>query len=207
MEQRTPEWVRARTGKVTASRMSDLMAEARARGGESVSRRQYRWEKILERITGKPKESTYVSVAMQNGIDREGRAREEYAKEFLVDVSACGFVQHPTIEMAGASPDGLVLDEGVLEIKCPTEGTYGATLEAGKLEIPREYALQIQWQLACMPDRKWCDYVVYQEDAPLLVLRVPRDEQMIGILEDAVRKFLDEVEKGVQLVRRRAQRP
>ena len=204
MEQRTPEWFNARRCRVTASRIADVMAESRTRGGEAVTRRQYRWEKILEHFTGKCKENGYVNAAMQAGIEREGRAREEYAREFLVDVSACGFVQHPTIEMAGASPDGLVMDEGLVEIKCPTEGVYGATVEAGKLEVPREYRLQIQWQLACMPDRKWCDYVVYQEDAPLLRVRVHRDEQEIGMLEAEVRKFLAEVQKGVALLRERA---
>lgn len=189
MEQRSEEWFQARLGKVTASRVADVLAKIKS--GESASRRNYKIQLVSERLTGE-KQETYINQAMQDGIDREFYAREKYVQQHG-KVEEVGFIQHPTLE-AGASPDGLVGDDGLIEIKCPLGTTHTETLMTQ--EVPSKYMPQIQFQLL-VTGRKWCDFVsfnpMFPEHLQLFVRRVFADKEYQAELEVEVSKFLDEV--------------
>lgn len=189
MEQRSEEWFQARLGKVTASRVADVLAKIKS--GESASRRNYKIQLVSERLTGE-KQETYINQAMQDGIDREFYARERYVQQHG-EVEEVGFIQHPTLE-AGASPDGLVGDDGIIEIKCPLGTTHTETLMTQ--EVPNKYIPQIQFQLLCT-GRKWCDFVSYNpmfpEHLQLFVKRVESDPVYQKELEKEVEQFLGEV--------------
>jgi len=197
IEQGTPEWFAQRCGKATASRIADIIATTKT--GPSASRKNYLAQLVAERLTGTVAES-YSNAAMQWGTEKEPEARAAYA--FLhadgVDVLPAEFVTHPSIQMAGASPDGLVGTDGLVEIKCPNTATHIETLLGGKVDS--KYITQIQWQLACT-GRQWCDFVSYDPRMPehlaIWVKRVPRDDAMIEELESAVRVFLAEVASTV----------
>lgn len=194
--QQTPEWYAARLGKVTASSVHKVLA--RTKTGYGADRANYLTQLVLERVTG-TKADSYTNAAMQWGIDQEPFARAAYeaAKGLLVD--EVGFVQHPTIAMAGASPDGLVGDDGMVEIKCPDSKT---ALECWLSEDPVEskYFAQMQWQMRCA-DRAWCDYVVFDPRMPikaqLFIHRVNRNDTWIKVTEMEVEKFLGEVDSKV----------
>lgn len=195
MEQRSPEWFAARLGKVTASRVADVIAETRS--GPAAARANYMAELVAERLAGEAAER-FVNATMQWGTDKEPDARDAYSFRFNVDVDEVGLIDHPSISMTGASPDGLIGEEGMLEIKCPNTATHIATLRGGK--IKSEYMTQMQWQMACA-GRQWCDFVSYDPRLPeamrLHVRRVPRDDDMIADLEAKVSAFLDEVAETV----------
>ena len=193
MLQRTTEWLHARCGKVTASRIGDLMATIKS--GEAAGRSQYRAEKVLERESGIPQDGSYVNDAMQFGIDNESAARQAYEFARSVDVVEVGFVPHPKIDNAGASPDGLVGDDGLVEIKCPkARGMVDARL--GK-DPDLKYVLQCQFQMACT-GRKWVDLATYRPGCRLSVRRIERDNELIRKIETEVLKFLNEVEREYQ---------
>jgi putative phage-type endonuclease len=192
MEQRTEEWFAARCGKVTASRVADIIAKTKT--GYSTSRENYLAQLVCERMTKKPAES-YSNAAMQWGTDQEPFARAAYeaAKDVLVD--ELGFAVHPTIEGAGASPDGLVGLFGLVEIKCPNTATHIQTLLDGT--VPTKYIPQIQWQLSCT-QRQWCDYCSFDprmdEGLQLFIKRVEYDPIYVAQLEKEVINFLFDVE-------------
>jgi len=190
MEQRSEEWFQARLGKVTASRVADVLAKIKS--GESASRRNYKIQLVSERLTGERQE-TYINQAMQDGIDREVFARDRYVQQFG-EVEEIGFVKHPTLE-AGASPDGMVGEDGILEIKCPMGSTHTETLMTQ--DVPSRYIPQIQFQLLCT-SRKWCDFVSYNPMFPqhlqIFVKRVEADLVYQKELESEVKQFLSEVD-------------
>jgi putative phage-type endonuclease len=190
MEQRSEEWFQARLGKVTASRVSDVLSKIKS--GESASRRNYKIQLVSERLTGEKQES-YINQAMQDGIDREVFARDRYVQQFG-EVEEVGFVNHPTLQ-AGASPDGMVGDDGLLEIKCPMGTTHTETLMTQ--EVPSKYIPQIQFQLRCT-GRKWCDFVSYNpmfpEHLQVFVKRVEADEVYQAELDKEIELFLIEVQ-------------
>lgn len=196
MEQLSQEWFEARLGKVTASRVSDVLATRK--GQESAVRAKYKIQLATERMTNK-KTDTYMNQAMQDGVEREPMAREIYEKFKDVTVNEIGFVQHPAIEMAGASPDGLVGDEGIIEIKCPIETTHTTNLLEKKL--PAKYKPQVQFQLAST-GRKWCDFISYNPNfeprLQLMIVRVERDDEYIEMLEVKIKEFLGEVEDMIK---------
>lgn len=195
--QGSSDWFAARAGKATASRIADIMAKTKS--GPSASRKNYMAQLVCERLTGKVEE-TFTNAAMQWGTEKEPEARAAYA--FLhadgLEVTTAGFVDHPKIQMAGASPDGYVGDEGLLEIKCPNSASHIETL-LGK-SVPGKYLTQIMWQLACT-GRAWCDFVSYDPRMPdhlaLFVHRVHRDPKMIIEMETEVSAFLREVSAQV----------
>lgn len=191
MEQGTPEWFAARAGKVTASRIKDVMAKIKT--GEAATRRNYKAQLVAERLTGTA-EAGFTNGAMQWGTDNEPIARATYETVYNVMVDQVGFVDHQTISMAGASPDGLIDFDGLIEIKCPNTATHIDYLLSRT--IPSDYMLQIQWQLECT-GRKWCDFVSFDPRMPenlrLLVIRVERDEKQIKQIMDEVICFLTEV--------------
>ena len=195
IEQRSDAWFEARIGKVTASKVADVIAKTQS--GYAASRANYMAQLVCERLTGQ-REEFFISGAMQHGTDTEplGRAAYESLKDVLVD--EVGFVPHPTIEMAGASPDGLVGDDGLLEIKCPNTATHIDTLLTQT--VPSKYNTQMQFQMACT-GRLWCDFVSFDnrlpEELQLFVKRVPRDDVFIKQTEDAIVKFLAELDDKI----------
>ena len=200
IEQGTEAWHNDRLGKVTASNLHKVLC--RTKTGYGADRGHYMTQLVLERITGQRAES-YTNAAMQWGIDQEPFARAAYEAKTGVMVDEVGFVQHPTIEASGASPDGLVGDDGLVEIKCPESKTM---LEVWLANSPVEgkYFAQMQWQMACT-DRSWCDYVVYDPRMPakaqLFVTRVNRHDEFIANAETEVKKFLAEVDEKVSALR------
>jgi len=195
IEQGTPEWFAQRLGKVTASRVSDIIAKTKT--GVSSSRANYLAQLVAERLTGQAAD-TFKSGAMQHGTETEPQARMAYEAEKGLMVTEVAMIQHGTIEMAGASPDGLVGEDGLVEIKCPNTSTHIATLMADK--APSQYIPQMQWQMACT-GRAWCDFVSFDprmpEDMQLFIKRVPRDNALIAEYEAEVVKFLAEVQETV----------
>lgn len=200
-EQGSPEWLQERCGKVTASRIADLMAKTKS--GWSASRANYASQLICERLTGCVAPS-FTNAAMIHGTETEPEARRAY--EFFVDrdVQQVGFAPHPTINMAGASPDGLVGDDGLLELKCPNSATHIETLLLG--QIPDKYMKQMQFQMACT-GRQWCDFASYDNRLPermrLYVQRVKRDAALVGEIEADVTAFLKEIDETVEQLRAR----
>jgi putative phage-type endonuclease len=194
-QQRTEEWFQARLGKVTASKISDVIA--RTKTGYSASRANYMAQLIVERLTNQKQES-YTNSAMEWGTQQEPFARAEYEAMLMLFVEETGFVDHPFIPMAGASPDGLVSDDGLVEIKCPNTATHIETILSKKID--QKYINQMQWQMACT-NRLWTDFVSYDPRLPktlqLFVMRVLRDNEYILSLEAEVHKFLIEVEEKV----------
>jgi putative phage-type endonuclease len=195
MQQGTPEWHHARAGKVTASRIADIMA--RTKTGVSASRKTYMGQLIAERLTGEPMESK-PTAAMQWGTETEPQARTFYEFMRSATVTEIGFVEHPEIEMAGASPDGLVGKDGLIEIKCPNTATHIDMLLSGK--VPAKYLKQMQWQMACTGSQ-WCDFMSFDPRLPVnmqaLIICVLRDEEMIADMEKAVKAFLAEMEDKI----------
>lgn len=195
IEQGTPEWFAQRLGKVTASRVSDIIAKTKT--GVSASRANYLAQLVAERLTGQAAD-TFKSGAMQHGTETEPQARMAYEAETGLMVTEVAMIQHPAIEMSGASPDGLVGEDGLVEIKCPNTSTHIATLMADK--APSQYIPQMQWQMACT-GRAWCDFVSFDprmpEDMQLFIKRVPRDNALIAEYEAEVVKFLAEVQETV----------
>jgi len=195
MDQGTEEWFTIRIGKVTASRVADVIAKTKT--GYSASRDNYMAQLVCERLTGQKGES-FTNAAMQHGTETEPLARAAYEalKDVLVD--EVGFVPHPTIEMAGASPDGMVGDDGLIEIKCPNTATHIDTLLSQT--VPGKYNTQMQFQMACT-GRKWCDFVSFDnrlpEELQLFVTRVPRDEVFIRLIEAEIVQFLAELDDKI----------
>lgn len=201
MEQRTDDWFTARLGKVTASSLYKVLAKTKT--GYGADRGNYMTQLVLERVTGS-KADSYTNAAMQWGIDQEPFARAAYEASRGVMVDEVGFIPHPTIAAAGASPDGLVGDDGMVEIKCPDSKT---ALECWLAENPVEskYFAQMQWQMRCA-DRSWCDYVVFDPRMPvkaqLFVVRVLRDDKWLADVESEVIKFLAEVDAKVAALKK-----
>lgn len=199
MEQGSQEWFDARLGRVTASRVADVVAKTKS--GYSASRANYAAQLIAERLTGTVAES-YSNAAMQHGTDTEPQARMAYEFYRDADVVEVGFVAHPSIAETGASPDGLVKADGLVEIKCPNTATHIDTLLGGS--VPGKYVTQIQWQLACT-GRAWCDFVSFDPRLPesmrLFVQRVERDDERIAELEQEVTAFLGEVAEKVRALK------
>ena len=190
MEQRTDEWFKSRLGKVTASRVTDVMARTKA--GWGAGRANYMAQLISERLTGE-QQSSFSNAAMQWGTDTEPQARAAYTLITGRTVEEVGFVDHPAIEMSGASPDGLVGDSGLVEIKCPNTATHLETLITGA--VPTKYRKQMLWQMACT-GRAWCDFASFDPRVPfemqLFVQRVELDPADLAETEAAVREFLAE---------------
>ena len=195
MEQGSAEWHAVRCGKVTASRIADIIAKTKS--GSSASRGNYMAELVCERLTGVPQDN-FKSPAMEWGTAQEPHARAAYEAAGGVLVEEIGFVPHPTIGMSGASPDGLVEDLGLIEIKCPNTATHIDTLLTSK--VPDRYNTQMQWQMACT-GRQWCDYVSYDPRLPdnmrLFITRVPRDDTAIRLMEIEVVAFLTELDEKI----------
>ena len=193
--QGSSEWFTQRLGKVTASRVADVMA--RTKMGYSASRDAYMTQLVLEVVTGQ-KADSFTNSAMEWGTAQEPFARSAYEAREGVLVEEVGFVPHPTIERAGASPDGLVGLFGGIEVKCPNSNTMMETILTGN--VPNKYFIQMQMQMACT-NREWCDYVVFDPRFPpkaqLFVKRVNRDDKFVLEMEIEIKKFLSEMMEKV----------
>ena len=196
IKQRTEAWRECRLGKITASRINDVMAKLK-NGGEAAGRKNYRAQLVVERMTGHPVGS-YTNGAMMWGCEHEDAARVSY--EFVTGntVDQIGFIDHPTIPMSGASPDGLIGEDGMLEIKCPNTSTHIEWMLAGG--APSEHVNQMQWQMECA-GRKWCDFVSYDPRMPLelqlFIVRVERDDKRTENIKSEVAELLCEVNEMV----------
>jgi putative phage-type endonuclease len=198
-EQRTEAWFLQRLGKATGSQISNIIAKTKT--GYSASRENYQAQLVVERLTNKPTEG-FTNAAMQWGTETEPLARAAYEMARNVMVEEVGFVDHPVIYMSGASPDGLVGDDGLIEIKCPNTATHIDTILTQS--VPSKYIPQIQWQLSCT-NRKWCDFVSFDprmpENLQLYIHRVDYNHDYVEMLIKEVNVFLDEVEKKVNILR------
>ena len=193
IEQRTDDWFAARLGDITASRISDVVA--RIKTGWGASRQKYKDDLIAERLTQMPT-NMFTNSAMQWGIDTEDDAASYYELMTDYEVETVGYIKHPVIERAGASPDRLVNDVGLVEIKCPNTSTHVETIRTQT--IPKKYRLQMQWQMACT-EREWCDFVsfdprIVDEDLNYFCVRVERDQELIDYLTTEVLVFNEEIE-------------
>lgn len=200
-EQGTQEWLRERLGKVTASRIADMMAKTKS--GWGASRANYAAQLVAERLTGNLTE-TFQNEAMRWGTEKEPEARAAYEWTTDCSVELVGFVPHPTIAMAGASPDGRVGTDGLVEIKCPGTAQHLATLLGEP--IADKYIKQMQFQMAC-DGRQFCDWVSYDPRLPermrLFVQRVERDSKLIFQIEHEVSEFLAEIDETISQLRKR----
>ena len=198
IEQGSPEWLALRAGKVTASRVSDVMAKT-----TTAAYQNYMADLIAERLTGQKAES-FTNAAMQWGVDKEPQARVEYEIKTGSLVEQVAFVEHPTIQMFGCSPDGYVGDDGLIEIKCPNTSTH---IEYLRKEKPSaKYVPQMQCQMA-VTGRKWCDFVSFDPRLPeklqLFIVRLERDDEYISKMEVVVQEFLNEVTSAVSGLKER----
>ena len=192
--QGSPEWFAVRCGKITASRLGDIMRKTK--WGESTYKAKVRLELAIERITGKSVSSVVMNQAMRDGVDREPDARTLFEAVTGKEVALCGSFDHPTIVNTSASPDGLLRGENaVLEIKCPTHATHAKNLMSETM--PKNYIYQVQWQIACT-ESDYAYFASYHPDYPtdlrLKWVRVEKDDSVIKSLEEAVRQFDIEIE-------------
>jgi putative phage-type endonuclease len=195
IEQGTEEWLQLRCGKITASRIKDMMAKARV-PGEGL-RANYMMQLAVERATGRPAQ-TYQSKIMEEAHIWEPKARSWYQFVCSNTVEQVAFIEHPRLKLAGCSPDGLVGTDGMVEFKCPTHVHHAAILKSGRAGLDPGYIKQVQFQMACA-ERQWCDYVSYNDDFPAhrqgLRIRIPREPILVADIEQAVREFQVEVER------------
>ena len=198
IEQGTEAWHQLRLGKITASRIADVIAQIKS--GEAASRADYRIELVCERLTGKPTEG-FTNQHMERGIELEPFARAWYEVERGEFVKQVPFIDHPTIKNAGASPDGIV-GEGLIEIKCPMTKTHIKYLLEDR--VPAKYMPQMAWQMACT-ESKWVDFVSYCPELPadmqMFIKRYERDDAYIAELEAKVIEFDQEVEQVIARLR------
>ena len=201
VQQGTPEWHQLRLGKVTASRVADILAKTKT--GPSASRNNYLIELGFQRVT-KTIEESYTNAAMEWGTQTEPQARVAYEVKTGNFVDQVPFVDHPTIAGFGCSPDGLVGSDGLIEIKCPNSATHWSYIKAN--EPPNKYFIQMQAQMA-VTGAKWCDFVSFDPRMPersqLLIVHVPRDPEFILYMEAEIKQFLSEVDREVQLMEKR----
>lgn len=192
MQQRTDEWLAARAGKVTASCLDDVMASK-----TTAAYQNYMAKLICERLTGQFIPSD-TNAAMRRGTELEPLARDFYVVETGAMVEEVGFFEHSTITNSGASPDGIIGTDGLIEIKCPNTATHIKTLESKKPSL--KYMRQMQWQMACT-GRLWCDFVSFDDRLPehlsFFCTRIERDDEMIAELEKSVIAFLNELEAKI----------
>jgi putative phage-type endonuclease len=202
VEQGSAEWLLMRVGCVTGSRMADLMAKLKRKDGEAQCRQDYKSEIICETLTGLSAPH-YVSKEMEWGAENEIFARSVYEVE-VGTVETVGFALHPKIKRFGASPDGLVGTDGLVEFKCPNTSTHIEYILRGV--VPAEYQWQMLAEMACA-ERQWCDFVSYDPRLPkklqLFVRRFARDDSRIAEMEKEVGRFLGEVDAVIAILEKR----
>jgi len=187
-EQYSPEWWAERLAHPTSSQYSKIVT---SKGERSKQRTAYMYELAAERLTGM-QEDTFISRAMEQGSEREALSRQVYEMENEVEVVQVGLCISDCGRW-GASPDGLVGDDGLVELKNPLGKTQVERLLAAEPKLPTAYIQQVQGQLF-VTERSWCDFVSYVPGLPLFVLRVYRDSIFCDKLEAALIEFCDELD-------------
>lgn len=194
--QGTEEWLKKRLGKITSSTIHKIMSSKE----NSSTRTRLMQDLIFERISGSPTKNI-VTAPMARGLELESEARKAYELQNEI-VTLSGFIEHPTIKDAGASPDGLIGDDGLIEIKCLNKKSHEEIIR--KQILPRQYYIQIQFQLACT-QRLWCDFVAYHPDAdkPLYVQRIKPEIKLIKEIHEKALVFISEVEEKYREMKKR----
>ncbi len=194
--QGTQEWLQTRLGKITSSTIHKIMSSKE----NSSTRTRLLQDLIFERISGSPTKNI-VTAPMARGLELESEARKAYELQNEI-VTLSGFIEHPTIKDAGASPDGLVGDDGLIEIKCLNKKSHEEIIR--KQILPKQYYIQIQFQLACT-QRLWCDFVAYHPDAdqPLYVQRIMPEIKIIKEIHEKALVFISEVEEKYKAMKKR----
>ncbi|AQX26415.1 lambda exonuclease family protein [Bartonella sp. Raccoon60] len=210
MKQRTAEWFQARLGKVTSSNIYNVLSRT-TKNLPTSKYEDYKIKLMTERLVNEISQSyttaamqSYTTAAMQWGIEHEENALKEYAFIYDTEVTQCGFIQHPTLPMAGASPDGLIGEDGLVEIKCPQSVNH---LRFWMTEtIKPEYLAQMHFQMACT-GRQWCDFVSYDPrfsgqsaHLRLKVQRIHHNDEQIEFINQAVETFLEEIEQDIKQI-------
>ena len=200
--QGSEEWHAVRLGKITASRLGDLMKKTKY--GESTYKTRLRMELAIERITGKPASNVVMNKAMYDGVEREPDARTLFEAVTGKEVALCGSFDHPTVVNTAASPDGLLRGENaILEIKCPTHVTHAKNLMAETM--PSNYVYQVQWQIACTESTHGY-FASYHPDFPkelrLKWVKVERDDEVISKITEAVKQFDIEIESLINDIKK-----
>lgn len=191
MEQRSPEWHSVRLGRITGSRFAAVMSTGKTRDDLI---RDLAWE----RFTGRPVE-TYQNAAMLRGVELEPEARDWYSFARDVAVREFGFIVHPEHDFIGISPDGLVGDDGLIEIKCPGHRAHMDVVAQRK--VPSQYRWQVQGQL-WVTGRRWLDFVSYHPDHEGVIVRVEPNPAMFAQLEAACLAAHAEINDWVSLLGR-----
>ena len=190
-KQRSHDWFAARCGKVTGSRVKDVMAKTKS--GYGASRANYMSELVVQRLTGRIEES-FQSAAMRRGTETEPLARFAYEMETGRGVEEVSFIPSPDIEAFGASPDGLVGKDGLIEIKCPQHANHIDFLLTGKIDVGYQWQMLAQMHVT---GRKWCDFVSYDPDMPeelqIKIVRFKLDSAMMKEMLEEITKFLTEL--------------
>lgn len=206
MDQHSQEWWTARCGKITASRIGDLMARNQPRKGKTVGewsarRNNYLKEKVAERITGKNRDRRQVA-SLSHRLDLEPDARAAYEFYYLPPdsrIEMVGFIDHPRIPFAGCSPDGMITPKGGIEIKCCDAEMHLEIVSAEAIDP--DYIFQCHFNMACT-DADWWDFVAFSPEMPeelkVFVKRIERDESVIQSIEQHVIEFNEEVEQRVK---------
>lgn len=199
VEQRSPEWLALRAGKLTGSCAKDMLAEIKS--GEAAARRDLRYKLVAERLNGQSQEDSYVNAAMQWGIDHEADAIQAYEAATGNLVEPIGFCEHDALAV-GTSPDGFVGADGIVSIKCPKTATHVSYLRSSK--EPAEHAAQNTHEL-WLTGRAWIDFVSFDPRLPeglqLVVLRVTRKAAELDAYQAKALAFLNEVDVEVQALR------
>ncbi len=196
LEQGTQEWINARLGFVTASRIGDVLSKPRKGQPESTGRRNYRAELIAEILSGKQGEN-YISWDMQRGTELEPFARVEYEMQTNTIVDKVGFIVHPKIPRCGASPDGAIGADGLVQFKAPKTAIHLDYIMAGM--VPAEYRPQMLLEMA-VTGRKWNDFCSYDPRLTgyeLFIVRLQRNDAEIAEMELEIAKFNAEVDKMI----------
>lgn len=200
-DQGSAEWFQARCGRITGSRLTDVMAYLKSGKGEMKCRADYRMDLVAERLTGLT-EDQFCSREMKWGTSHEEDARVAYEMAMDTLVQPVGFAVHPTMDYSGASADSLLEADGILEIKCPKTTTHLAYRMAGV--VPEEYQPQMLWEMVCC-ECEWGHFVSYDPRLPadlrLFVVRFDYDEKRVAAMEAEVRKFNDEINDVIEKLR------
>lgn len=196
--QGTEEWLAARIGKITASRIGDVMAKGKG-GKPSTTRANYLADLVCERTTNDPTPDVFQNWHTKRGTELEPDARNEYEIKRNVTVRTAGLVIHPQFPFSGASPDGLIGDDGLVQFKCPIPAVHLEWLTSRR--VPSEHIAQMQWEMACT-GAKWSDFVSYcprfPEHRQLFVKRLLRDDALIAEIAAAVVQFNAEIEREIE---------
>jgi len=194
IHQRSEEWHNIRLGRVGGSESSVLSVKGKSESGLGAAAFTLLYEKAYEIIQKEPVKENIVTFAMQRGMDLEPEAIHEYELSKMVKVNQVGYILNSDFKYAGYSPDGLVGEDGLIEVKCPGNSEFMRQIITN--EIPKQYFFQMQWGMF-ISGRKWCDYVVYNPDydkSPLYIDRVDRIEKTIETLKANYLAFESELD-------------